>query len=441
MKPATKIEIKPTEKGKFLEQPHGQDVWREVILEDVASEITVGHVGPMASEYVEAGIPFLRSQNVQYLRIETEDIKFITPAFHKLLRKSSLSPGDVVIVRTGKPGTCAVIPDWLPVANCSDLVIVRCSSELDPHFLAYFVNSLASGHVAAHLVGAVQQHFNVESARKIRLNLPPTYEQRAVARFLRALDGKIELNHLMNRTLEAMGRAIFKHWFTEFEFPNADGQPYRSSSGKMVYNEGLGREIPKDWRASRLGREVQIELGGTPDRTRAEFWNGDINWINSGKVNEFRIVEPSAMITREGLDSSATKLLVKGTVVLAITGATLGQVSRLEIDSCANQSVIGIVENERMSSEYLYFWIKETINDLVGWQTGGAQQHINKGNVENSIVLVPSERIMQEYTGIARPIFERISSLCVESLNLARIRDLLLPKLISGKLRVPAEVR
>ena len=209
----------------------------------------------------------------------------------------------------------------------------------------------------------------------------------------------------------------------------------------MVYNEGLGREIPKDWRASRLGKEVQIELGGTPDRTRAEFWNGDINWINSGKVNEFRIVEPSAMITREGLDSSATKLLVKGTVVLAITGATLGQVSRLEIDSCANQSVIGIVENERMSSEYLYFWIKETINDLVGWQTGGAQQHINKGNVENSIVLVPSERIMQEYTGIARPIFERISSLCVESLSLARIRDLLLPKLISGKLRVPAEVR
>ena len=119
----------------------------------------------------------------------------------------------------------------------------------------------------------------------------------------------------------------------------------------------------------------------------------------------------------------------------------MGQVSRLEIDSCANQSVIGIVENERMPSEYLYFWIKETINDLVRWQTGGAQQHINKGNVENSNVVVPSERIMQEYTEIARPIFEKISSLCIESQSLARIRDLLLPRIMSGRVRVPVEVR
>ncbi|MGH8006734.1 MAG: restriction endonuclease subunit S [Candidatus Binatia bacterium] len=82
------------------------DGWREVALDDVATEITVGHVGPMASEYVAYGIPFLRSQNVEYLRINTDDIKFITPAFHERRCKSSLFPGDVVIVRTGKPGAC-----------------------------------------------------------------------------------------------------------------------------------------------------------------------------------------------------------------------------------------------------------------------------------------------------------------------------------------------
>jgi type I restriction enzyme S subunit len=185
------------------------DGWREVLLEDVAEEITVGHVGPMASEYVPRGIPFLRSQNVEPLRISTKDLKFITSSFHERLQKSCLSPGDVVIVRTGKPGACAVIPSSLEIANCSDLVIVRCGPQLDPHFLAYYVNSVAAHHVDAHLVGAVQQHFNVGSARKLLMQLPKVEEQRAIAHVLGTLDYKIELNWRMNETLEAIARAIF----------------------------------------------------------------------------------------------------------------------------------------------------------------------------------------------------------------------------------------
>src|SRR6185436_8347521 len=114
--------------------------WREVMLEEVADELTVGYVGPMASEYVPSGIPFLRSQNVEPLRVIQDDIKFITPDFHNRISKSALSPGNVVIVRTGKPGACTVMPDSLPVANCSDLVIVRCGKNLDARFLAYYVN-------------------------------------------------------------------------------------------------------------------------------------------------------------------------------------------------------------------------------------------------------------------------------------------------------------
>ena len=130
--------------------------WPEVLLEDMANEITVGHVGPMASEYVPYGIPFLRSQNVEPFRILFDDIKLVTPEFHSRLAKSALSPGDVVIVRTGKPGACAVIPDTVVEANCSDLVIIRCGDNLDPYFLCYFVNSLAQDHIRAHLVGGVQ---------------------------------------------------------------------------------------------------------------------------------------------------------------------------------------------------------------------------------------------------------------------------------------------
>lgn len=124
--------------------------WREVFLGDVATEITVGFVGSMATEYVEAGIPFLRSLNVDALRIKRREMKFISPEFHQRISKSRFTPGDVVMVRTGKPGACASIPNWLPEANCSDLVIVRCGKEIDHRFLAYYVNTAANEHIAAH---------------------------------------------------------------------------------------------------------------------------------------------------------------------------------------------------------------------------------------------------------------------------------------------------
>jgi type I restriction enzyme, S subunit len=195
----------------------GTTNWPQVRLADVAADVTVGHVGPMASEYVDEGIPFLRSQNVERLRINLADVKFITSEFHAKLRKSALSPGDVVIVRTGKPGACAVMPESLPVSNCSDLVIVRPGPNLDSRFLAYYINSRAAYEVSAYQVGAVQQHFNVESARNLRLNLPKLSEQQSIADILGTLDDKIELNRRMNETLEAMARAIFKSWFVDFD--------------------------------------------------------------------------------------------------------------------------------------------------------------------------------------------------------------------------------
>ena len=129
----------------------------------------------------------------------------------------------------------------------------------------------------------------------------------------------------------------------------------------------------------------------------------------------------------------------KRTVVLAITGATLGQVSILEIDSCANQTVIEMLENQELPSEYIYFWTRYKINDIIGWQTGGAQQHINKGNIENTFILLPEKEAMSKYYNIMHQIFEKISVNCLESQTLSSLRDSLLPKLMSGKIRVPVE--
>lgn len=243
--------------------------WRKAHLGEVAEDLTVGYVGSMASEYVESGVPFLRSQNVEPFRVSFTDVKYISPQFHRKLAKSSLRAGDVVIVRTGKPGAAAVIPSGLGDLNCSDLVIVRPGENLDSRFLCYYVNGVAGHHVNAHLVGAVQQHFNVASARQLLMRLPPVAEQRVIANILGTLDDKIELNRRMSQTLEEMARALFKSWFVDFDPVHAKAagkKPYGMDEATAALfpdsfeDSELGR-IPKGWRVADVYSVGAVDYG------------------------------------------------------------------------------------------------------------------------------------------------------------------------------------
>jgi len=155
--------------------------WVDRQLASLCKEITVGHVGSMKTEYKEIGIPFLRSQNIRPFEVSMENAMFIDKTFHRSLKKSQLRPGDLAIVRTGYPGTAAVIPPELPDSNCSDLVIVRPSKEVNPHFLAAFFNSAFGRQlVLGKIVGAAQKHFNITAAKEVMLHVPPIPEQRAI---------------------------------------------------------------------------------------------------------------------------------------------------------------------------------------------------------------------------------------------------------------------
>lgn len=164
--------------------------WASRKLRDLCHQITVGHVGPMADRYSSAGTPFLRSQNVRPFRIDLADVKFIDDAFRSELKKSELRPGDVAIVRTGYPGTAAVIPDDLPLANCADLVIARPKDELHPEFLAMFLNSsFGKKMVAEKSVGAAQKHFNVGAAKEVDFAYPEPEEQLAIVNNMQSMRG------------------------------------------------------------------------------------------------------------------------------------------------------------------------------------------------------------------------------------------------------------
>ena len=321
---------------------------------------------------------------------------------------------------------------------------------LDNRFLYYYlsqdeiVNYL---QVIAENSVSVYPSIKPTDITKLKIKLPEITEQRKIADVLDSLSNKIEYNSYINQNLdwedyfsicrkiieleeenqnlEAQAQAIFKSWFVDFE-------PFKN--GKFVDSE-LGK-IPEGWRVERLGAVCECVLGGTPSRSRKEYWEGNIPWINSGKTNEFRVISPSEFISVEGLKKSATKLLPKKTTILAITGATLGQVSLLEIDACANQSVVGILENNLLPYEYIYMYVSHNIEKIISHQTGGAQQHINKDNIKNFHIILPPQCELKRYTNAVENLYSEITNLVFQSRRLSQLRDTLLPKLMSGEIDV-----
>lgn len=160
--------------GMFGDPKSSGGRWPLRPLGDVCERVTVGFVGTMVSEYVAEGVPLLRSLNVRRNRIATGDLKRISEQFHHRLAKSSLRPGDVVAVRTGKPGVSAVIPESLPVANCSDLIVMTCADGLRPRFLSELLNiALGDTEEIRGTTGAIQTHFNIERVKELRVPVPP----------------------------------------------------------------------------------------------------------------------------------------------------------------------------------------------------------------------------------------------------------------------------
>lgn len=260
---------------------------------------------------------------------------------------------------------------------------------------------------------------------KFKILLPKLNIQMKIASILSNLDSKIEKNNKIISNLESRAQAIFKSWFVDFG-PFQDGNFVESELGM----------IPEGWEVKELGEVADCKLGGTPSRKKREFWNGDIPWINSGEVNKDRIIEPSEYITEDGLKNSATKLLKRKTTLVAITGATLGQVSLLEIDCCTNQSIIGIEPNEKIPYEYIYLFIKNNINKIISNQTGAAQQHINLNDIRTSKIIIPQSRIMTEYVKIVSLLMSKVEKNYFENTKLAELRDALLPKLMAGEIDV-----
>ncbi len=271
--------------------------------------------------------------------------------------------------------------------------------------------------------GTAQDNLSWEKLSTIKFPAPPLKIQCRIAEVLSRYDSLIENYQKQIKLLEEAAQRLYKEWFVGLRFPGYE---------KTKIVDGL----PEGWSFIRIKDRYKTVLGGTPSRFINSYWGGDISWINSGEINKLRIIKPSEKITQDGYKNSSTKLMPIHTTILAITGATLGQVSYTEIETCANQSVVGIIDEENTTNEFLYLNIYNNIHSMINKATGGAQQHINKDIVSDYFIMLPDESILIEFRKRINPIFNTIRDYFFIIEDIIEARDRLLPKLMNGEIEV-----
>lgn len=296
-------------------------------------------------------------------------------------------------------------------------------------------------YVISKETGTVYGSVTRDDITKLKFPFPNDIEQSAIAKILSSLDSKIELNQQMNKTLEAIGQALFKHWFVDFEFPNEEGKPYKSSGGEMIDSE-LGK-IPKGWRVGKIGEEVIIKGGSTPSTENSEYWNGELHWCTPKDLSKLAfpvLLKTERKITKEGLDNIASGLLPKNSLLLS-SRAPIGYLAISQIETAINQGFIGIICNKRLSSMFMLWWVKNNLDIIKNMANGSTFLEINKSNFRTIEIIIPETEILHIFDIIVSSLFNKVVKNEKESQNLSQIRDLLLPRLMSGKIRVPVEVR
>lgn len=415
-----------------------QSEWPIRHLSAVAREVTVGFVGTMADQYVADGIPFLRSLNVHPFEVDLGEVKYISRDFHNRLQKSALRPGDVVIVRTGKPGTCAVVPETLKEANCSDVVIVRCGEALRPHFLSYWVNAMAASHVGAHTVGAVQQHFNVASAKTLRLPVPPLPVQDEVLVPLRALDEKITLLRETNATLEAIAQALFKSWFVDFDpvRARAEGRdpvglpPEVADLFPSEFEDSELGEIPKGWRVGDVYEVANVRYGAP---FASKLFNTEGDGLPLVRIRDLKDEAPGVW-TPEAHTKGYR--LQPGDIVVGMDGEFRAHLWG-GAEAWMNQRICVFQPCNGHSAAFVRSVIAAPLAHVEATETATTVIHLGKGDIDRFRVIVPPPPVAKAFTDLCQPLYDQIVSGKQRVRTLAATRDTLLPRLMSGKLRIP----
>lgn len=398
---------------------------RKVKLGDVC-DLSIGFVGTVTTQYEEGGIPFFRTLNVKPYKIIADDLKRITQEFHKSQKKSILRTGDVVMIHTGVPGICCVIPEEYDNSNCIDMIVIKPHKEVvNSDYLVAYMNTIGYKHIEKIQVGCIQKHFNLKDAIDLIIYLPDIEMQNKVGNLVKEINSKIESNNLINAELEEMSKMIYDYWFLQFDFPDKNGKPYKSSGGKMVWNNELKREIPKGWSVGYLSEFAFVTMGSSP---KGESLNEEKDGVifYQGKT-DFGYRFPTVRMY-----TNAPIRYAEVNDILLSVRAPVGDMNIADEKCCIGRGLAAI-RCEYQS--FLFYLMLANQYQFEKYNSNGTTfGSITKDDLFGLRIIIPDEKTIKEFDSKIKDFDKIIFNNEKENQELVSMRDFLLPLLMNGQL-------
>ena len=389
----------------------GMSEWKEVKLKTICSDISYGYTASASKEKV--GPKFLRITDITSGKINWDTVPYCRIS-EKDYHKYKLSIGDIVIARTGTLGSSAIIKNDIDAVFASYLIRFRIDEKLaDPFFISYVLQSQDfKEYVNAVNSGSVQPGTNARQLGDYELPLPPLPEQKAIAEVLSSIDDKIDLLHRQNKTLEEMAMTLFRKWFIE--------------------------DVKEDWEEVKLGEYFDL-LGGFPFKSKDYSDFGKYKIITIKNVQDgYLDISNSQTIENLPQNIKPYQILEIGDILISLTG-NVGRICIVDTNNCLlNQRVAKIVPKNSEWKPFAYFYFKraEITQILTNLAKGSAQLNLSPIETLKLTDTFPSSERIEKFNKIVQPIFEKILTNKQQIRRLEQLRDTLLPKLMSGEVRI-----
>lgn len=403
--------------------------WKEVIATDYCYKVADGtHDSPKRQN---RGRFLITSKHIKGPSIDFDNAYYISEDdYQKIIKRSKIDKWDVIVSMIGEYcGFCYLEDSDFTDYAVKNVGILKVGERIKSLWLYYYLNSPDGRNQLKNTrAGSSQPYISLGALRNLLIPEPPREVMESIVSILSSLDRKIELNNKINADLEEMAQAIFKNWFVDFE-------PFKD--GKFVDSE-LGM-IPEGWKVGRLDEIADVVGGSTPSKAKPEYYTQKgIAWLTPKDLSNHPAVYSSRGeidITEEGYNSTSTKLMPKGTVLFT-SRAPIGYISIAQNDICTNQGFKSLVPR-KAGTCFLYCFLKYVTPVIENKSTGSTFKEASGSLMKSLQVIMPEQKVFEEFETIVSPLFARIESLEKENSRLSLLRDTLLPRLMSGELEVP----
>jgi type I restriction enzyme S subunit len=429
--------------------------WTLEALENLTdgTSITYGVVKP--GDECVGGVPFIRGGDIVSGRILMAQLRTISTAISTQYSRTLLRGGELLISLVGNPGEVAIAPHTLRDANIARQVgLIRIDeSKANANYVQYFLRSkVGRDLLIAHSKGSVQQVINLKDLKSVKVPLPPLQTQGEIAFFMQSLDDRITLLRETNATLEAIAQALFKSWFVDFD-PVRAKMEGRAPEGMIDATAALFPDsfeeselglVPRGWKTGVLADlTTKIGSGATPRGGKEVYLDDGVALIRSQNVYDSEFVWSGlARISDDAADQLKSVEVQPTDVLLNITGASILRTCVAIPDvlpARVNQHVAIIRAKESIPSRYIHLHLLQgkTKEFLLGLNAGGSREAVTKAHIESVPIIRPSDAVLAAFKEITNAIYLRSEVCSRQERTLATLRDTLLPRLISGQLRLP----